>query len=69
VTRTLDQRRKQGNRFCKSCEHYNLRDDEPDAISGYCRRYPPTIAVEKSVSDGFPNVRPSDWCGEWKLRL
>lgn len=58
--------RYKGKVTCELCEHFNLRDDGPTAISGYCRRYPPAFLIEESYSDGFPNVRLTDWCGEFR---
>jgi hypothetical protein len=68
MARTKKEREKQGGRFCEICEWFNWRNDEPDAGMGYCRRYPPVIEVDKSAADGWPNVRLTDWCGEWQRR-
>ncbi len=68
MARTVDERRKQGDKFCSTCEWFNWMDDDRKAISGYCRRYPPVIEVENSAADGFPHVRLTDWCGEYSKR-
>ena len=68
MARTADERRKQKRGFCETCEWFNFEDDKLDAISGYCRRYPPVIEVERSAADGFPKVRLTDWCGEYAKR-
>lgn len=62
---SVEKRRKSGQKFCERCKHFNFKNDDPKAISGYCRRYPPVFMIEDSVSDGFPNVRLTDWCGEF----
>lgn len=34
---------------------------------GTCRRFPPTLDTGTSLQ-GWPSVKPDDWCGEFKLR-
>lgn len=69
VARSTKEREKSGKGFCQDCEWFNFRDDDPTPYpAGYCRRYPPRFQIEDSVSDGFPNVRLTDWCGEWLKR-
>jgi hypothetical protein len=70
MARTFDERKKSGKGFCEDCEWFNFLDDN-DATpqpAGYCRRYPPSFKLDDSWSDGFPNVRLTDWCGEWVSR-
>lgn len=57
--------KKYPKRVCVNCNWFNFKNDDEKAGSGYCRRYPPVIEVSNSVSDGFPNVRLTDWCGEY----
>lgn len=69
MARTFDERKKSSKGFCCDCEWFNFKDDDPRPHpSGYCRRFPPAFRQDDSVSDGFPNVRLSDWCGEWEKR-
>ena len=41
---------------CSNCRWFE--PPAPDVKLGQCRRNAP------SASDGFPNVRPVDWCGD-----
>lgn len=65
MAHTAKERETSGDGFCETCKWFNWKDDDDTDISGYCRRYPPAFLIEKSVSDGFPNVRLTDWCGEY----
>ena len=69
MAETLEIRKRQngGLGTCRSCEWFNLRDDDPKAIAGYCRRYPPAFREDDSAADAFPNVRFTDWCGEYQI--
>jgi len=43
---------------CGNCKYYYGRDGSE------CRRYPPMASTEV-VGRFFPNVRLTDWCGEF----
>lgn len=60
-------------RHCQNCLHYMINDE----ITGWCKRYPPTIMEgllnEESVDEHgrastfgeFPMVTYDDYCGEF----
>ena len=48
-------------RECANCQWFEPA--APDSLLGSCRRVAP------SSSDGFPNTRPIDWCGDWSSGL
>ena len=49
--------------MCDKCEFYKPTGD----AGGSCHRYPPTPDGEgQTTTDEFPQVRPADWCGEFK---
>jgi hypothetical protein len=61
----------QGEPECNSCKYFD---------QGYCCRYPPMPVVtrvltttdtggaqyEPAVGTFWPQVNPTDWCGEWE---
>lgn len=44
---------------CENCEFFVKNANPKGTELGQCRRYPPP------GYQGFPGVRPDDWCGEW----
>lgn len=51
---------KEPQECCGNCRFHNR-------LQGDCRRYPPAVIVmEDSATAEFPDVSPSDYCGEWK---
>jgi hypothetical protein len=60
---------------CGTCRFWELheRGDITDLVpSGYCRRYPPVIALSNGDVDNeswcqaTPETFDNDWCGEWQ---
>jgi hypothetical protein len=64
---------------CNNCKYFDPQVD-PESDQGYCRRYPPMPVVtrvltttdtggaqyEPAVGTFWPQVNPTDWCGEWE---
>ena len=50
---------------CNRCAYYDSGDA---VITGFCRRFPPSIFRGVAVPGKFPIVAPDGWCGEYKGR-
>ena len=61
---------------CDGCRFWL---QEQDIDGGYCRRYPPTVILLRTLpplkgstdmrfatGNRFPNMMPDGWCGEWQ---
>jgi hypothetical protein len=51
---------------CKTCAYFSLPGDNHE--TGWCMRYPPRLVVQPDVPDRlsevWPVVEPTNWCGE-----
>lgn len=55
---------------CRDCKFYAVRsDDDTGGWKGFCRRYPPRFKIDRSITDGFPNVHGQSCCGEFNPRI
>lgn len=48
---------------CNTCFFYRV-DHGQNGFSGYCHRHGPHLG--RNGYSQWPNVKMSDWCGEWK---
>lgn len=61
---------------CETCRYYQeIEDldkddrDDPEIITGVCRRFPPVTIAGVEASSVYPGVSGStDWCGEFTPR-
>lgn len=55
-------------RKCENCQFFKL--EKPTHYIGLCLRYPPQVYGSDLENTGqqFPEVRNSDWCGEFQAR-
>ena len=58
-----------GAACCQNCAYFNPPPDEDgDDAKGECRLYPPALFHPKensAYSQGFPDMKPDDWCGQF----
>ena len=54
------------DKCCSYCTHYYLSEKGKEL--GECRRYPKVIVHAKGqyFASAFPDMDPTDWCGEWQ---
>ena len=72
-------------RKCVKCEYYWVKTKEQlDSKNGFCRRYPPTVAVAlipqtnkfsqqieiiRREDSAYPTVMEDSFCGEYKAKV
>ena len=61
--------------LCGECNYFVAGEYSDVSVDwGGCHRYPPRIEFipravtpEMQVTARFPNVKPTDWCGDFKM--
>lgn len=62
---------------CGECRYYLEYEDlesedleEPEDLTGICRRYPPVVIAGLSAASTYPDVSgATGWCGEYTPKL